>query len=245
MRVKGHGGGVGGVQKALIGCGAVGCGAPDHDNGFHERIVRQCRCDRVIQHIRHEQRCGTAVAQDRVIDRRGQQRVQRDRNDPGLERPPEDLRKFDGIQHQHRNPLFRHNAMLRKGSGHPPRGARKIAIGQAAPAAVFPKGNLAAAPLFHMTIDEIAGCIRAGYAGHRRSSQRHLDLCAIVRQSQDIATGPRSLRNLVQDLTSDRDRRGVCVVIQTIHQRRAAGQQPGKVDVALGRRLALAHVGRV
>mmetsp|Transcript_23786 Transcript_23786/g.42804 ORF Transcript_23786/g.42804 Transcript_23786/m.42804 type:complete len:231 (+) Transcript_23786:772-1464(+) len=78
----------------------------NHDHMPEVRVFRQDRRNTVIKRAGHNQHRRPAVTQHRVINGRGQQRIQRHCNDSSLESPPKQHRKFDLIQNQHRHPLF-------------------------------------------------------------------------------------------------------------------------------------------
>jgi len=144
-----------------VGGRALGLPADQHDL-LQERVVLQNRRDGFPQGGRDEEDAGLRIAQNRVIDIRRQQRVQRDRDHAGFQRTKEQLGKFDLVQHQKGGTLA---------CPHAPSGQRardmcgplgQTVKGQGATALCLDIGHVRAAPFFQMAIHEIGGGIGGG-----------------------------------------------------------------------------------
>jgi hypothetical protein len=116
------------------------------------------------QRRRDEQNLGARVLEDVAILLGGQQRVERNRNDAGADRAPEQHREVDRIEHHHGDAVFAGKAE----PGQHRRDARaafgKLAIGHA-PRRID-EGSLRAAPLGDVAVDHIDGGIIHALRAH-------------------------------------------------------------------------------
>ena len=119
------------LAKGLIAFGALGRIADDQ-NGAQIAVVLHDGRDRFPQRFRHHEDRGAAVGEDALVDLRRQQRVERHRNGPGLERAPEDHGKLDLILHDHGDALLAPDAVALQRAAETGGFLRQLAIGQAA-----------------------------------------------------------------------------------------------------------------
>ena len=103
--------------------------------------------------LRDKGNLSTAVAQNGAVNFTGQQCVEGNRHNTGLERPPENQWKLDLIEHEHRRACFAGNARAHQCIGHLPRALGQRPIGQLPPALPsFLKCGFRAAPLCNVPI---------------------------------------------------------------------------------------------
>jgi hypothetical protein len=126
------------------------------------RCVERCNAHRrglggLLERRRDEQRLGAGVLQDVAELLHRQQRVERDRDDAGADRTPEQDREIDRVEHDHRDAIFppqpeagQHRADARDAVG-------ELRIGDAA--RVVREGDLAAATFRDIAVDHVDGCV--------------------------------------------------------------------------------------
>ncbi len=97
--------------------------AADDENLVEIRVGLQHGFDDWQELVGNKQRTRPAVAQNRVVNLGGKQRVERDRDDARLQTAPEDDREFDLVEHEHRRAFLAAHAMpfekMREASGLP------------------------------------------------------------------------------------------------------------------------------
>ena len=122
----------------------------------HQRFERKARhrgLGDFQERRRDEQRLGARILEDvaELLDR--QQRVERDRNDPGADRAPEQHREIDRVEHDHRDAVFALQPKPRQHRADARAAVGKLAIGQA-PRRID-EGGLGAAALRDIAVDHV------------------------------------------------------------------------------------------
>ena len=153
-----------------VGGRAFGGRAADHDDAAQIGRILQRGQDHGQQFVANDRDGGAAVGQDRAVEVRRQQRVDRDGLDARLQTPPEDHREFDLVVDDHRRAFLAPDARADQRPGDPRRPFGQIAIAQVTPALPgFAEGGLCRAAFVHMPVHEPGGCISVR---HARSSLR-------------------------------------------------------------------------
>jgi hypothetical protein len=132
--------------------------AADHEHRGELRQPAEDRRDHRQELARHEQRLGAAVGQDDLVIIGRKQRVERHRHDAGLQRAPEDHRKLDLVEHDHRSPILAPHPVPGKQVCHAAGLPRQVGITQPPPLLpALDEGNGLATPRRDMPVDEIGG----------------------------------------------------------------------------------------
>jgi len=111
------------------------------------------------QRRRDEQNLRARVFQDVAILFRGQQRVERHRNDAGADRPPEQHREIDGIEHHHGDAVFARKPEPRQHRRDARDAVCEFAVGQAS--CGIDERGLGPAPLRDIAVDHVDGGVVA------------------------------------------------------------------------------------
>ena len=159
--IEGVGGGRG---KVVIGGVIAGVAAGHHDPA-QELEIPENGLERGQQRMGDEQHLGAAVVEDVLVLRRGQEGVEGDGHDTGLDRAPEDRRIVDRVEHDQRDAVLAVELDALQRVGGPVHADREVAIGVAA--GIVDDRKLVATPLLNVAIDHVdRGIVDAIIAGH-------------------------------------------------------------------------------
>ena len=131
--------------------------AAGHHHLLQRGLLRQDGREAVIERVGDDERAGAAVAQHEIVIRGGQQRVDRDRNDAGLDRAQEERREIHGVEKTEQHALFRLDTEAAQSVGGTVDPLGKLGIGEGG--AIVAKGGLGAAPGLEVALDEIDGSV--------------------------------------------------------------------------------------
>ena len=158
------------IEIDRIGAGGDGGAGDDHVADLARRLGHRLAQGR-LERRRDDRRLGAAVREHVRVVGDGQQRVDGDRDDAGVERAEEGDRPLVAVEHQQQDALLAANAQAEQGGGETARAVFEIAVGERA--AIVDVGDLAGAAAVRgeQVLGEIEGLGRLGH-GQARGSGR-------------------------------------------------------------------------